>query len=82
MEKKSLESQVSIVKKQVEKATLLQIWAISSRKGKTTQRVELRAQRADQEPRKMWIREFLPSEVPLVKGKHVSSWISRFSMNQ
>lgn len=61
MEKRSLESQFSIVGKQAEKATLLQMWSISSRKGKMTQRVELRAQRVDREPMKRWIR--LPSEV-------------------
>lgn len=63
MEKRSLESQLSIVGKQAEKATLLQMWSISSRKGKMTQRVELRDQRVDREPMKRWIREFVPSEV-------------------
>lgn len=52
IEKRYLGSQVSIIWKQAEKVTLLQIRAISSGKGKMTQWEKLGIQRADQEPRR------------------------------
>lgn len=52
IEKRYLGSQLSIIWKQAEKVTLLQIGAVSSGKGKMTQWEKPGIRRADQEPRR------------------------------